>query len=136
MTKSDRRCANPKCPVFGEATRLLVCRNCHRATFLSIYRPRVPARRYRERSAVQSRRWPISPASGVHEEVVKHKGPGEDRDDPHHEAVHEHEERAEPDNVAYQRHGHEEFDEAVGEAVHAEHVFDEAVDEAEHLTDG
>jgi len=54
VPKSDRRCANTKCPVFGEATKLFVCRNCHRATVLSIYRPRVTSRRHRERSAVSS----------------------------------------------------------------------------------
>lgn len=58
--------------------------------------------------------------------------PGEDRDDPHHDAPHELDEHAETDNVAYQRHGHEEFEEAVDEAMHAEHAFDEAVAEAEH----
>jgi hypothetical protein len=58
--------------------------------------------------------------------------PGEDRNDPHHDAVHEHEETAETEKAAYRRHGHEEFDEAVDEAMHAEHAFDEAVDAAEH----
>ncbi len=61
--------------------------------------------------------------------------PGEDRDEPHHDAAHECEESAETENVAYQRHGHEEFEEAVDEAMHAEHAFDQAVDEAEHDTE-
>jgi len=61
--------------------------------------------------------------------------PGEDRDEPHHDAADEREESAETENGAYQRHGHEEFEEAVDEAMHAEHAFDEAVDEAEHDTE-
>ena len=37
--KSDRKCANTRC---RDSVILLVCRRCHRATVLSIYRPPPP----------------------------------------------------------------------------------------------
>jgi hypothetical protein len=40
--KTDRKCSNPRCPVFRKATTLLVCRRCHRATAISVYRPHTP----------------------------------------------------------------------------------------------
>ncbi len=40
--KTDRKCSNPRCPVFRKATTLLVCRRCHRATAVSVYRPHTP----------------------------------------------------------------------------------------------
>ena len=44
MAKSDRKCANARCRLFGKATNLLVCRTCHRATVFSIYRSPPPTR--------------------------------------------------------------------------------------------
>jgi hypothetical protein len=44
MAKSDHKCANPNCLMFDKATNLSVCRRCHRATVVAIYRPRVAGR--------------------------------------------------------------------------------------------
>ncbi len=39
MARSGRKCANEHCSMFEAVTGPSVCRHCHRATVLTIYRP-------------------------------------------------------------------------------------------------